>query len=158
MKGLKSALLTLAAPLAIAGCEGHSPPGYNASKLEDRQAITSLMTDFACRCAQFGPEGDFSDIKERAVTLAPHINSQLEEEVGPHHIFTLSAVGKLNSALWSNVPYSMTCGPNSMLEAKDPCTSYAADISKAVSNVTCSQLSDLSWTSNNDSGCDGVGP
>lgn len=158
MKGLKSALLTLAAPLAIGGCDGHNPPGFNAKKPDDRQAITSLMTDFACRCAQFGPEGDFSDIRGRAVILAPQINSQLEEKLGQNHAFTLRAVGNQDSALWSDIHYSMTCGPDGTLKARDPCTYYTANISNAVSNVMCAKLSDLPWTTQHDGMCDAMSP
>lgn len=159
MNGLKSALLTLAAPLVIVGCDGRNPPGYNAQKPDDRQAITSLMTDFACRCAQFGPEGDFSDIKTKAIALAPRIDSRFEENVDPHHTFTLSVVGKLDSTLWSDNHYSMTCGPNNTLEARDPCANYMAYISSAVSNnLMCSQLSDLTWMTKRDAMCDVINP
>ena len=154
MNGLKSALLALAAPLAIAGCEGHNPPGYNSQKPEDRQAITSLMTDFACRCAQFGTKGDFSDIKTRAETLAPQIDSEFDENANPSRTLTLDAVGKLDSVLWSNVDYSMECGPGNTLKARDPCTYYTAQISSAVANAACTKLSDIPWTSEHDGGCD----
>ncbi len=154
MKGLQSALLTLAVPLVMGGCDEHNPPGYSANKPEDRQAITVLMTDFACRCAQFGPDVDFNYIKEKAATLAPQINSQLEEGSGLRRTLTLSAVGNQDSALWSDIHYSMTCGPNDTLKAKDPCTSYTADISSAVSSAVCTQLSDLPWKTQHDGTCD----
>lgn len=149
---MKSALLTLAAPLAIAGCDGHNPPGYNSQKPEDRQAITSLMTDFACRCAQLGSGGDFSDIKVRAEALAPQIGSHFEENLGP--TYTLSAVGTRDAFLWSHIDYSMTCGSDNTLKAKDPCTYYTANISDAVSDTLCVKLSDIPWTTKHDGMCD----
>lgn len=154
MNGVKSTLLALTAPLAIAGCEGHTPPGYNSQKPEDRQAITSLMTDFACRCAQFGTKGDYSDIKSRAETLAPQIDSEFVEDTDPHRTLTLRAIGNPESLLWSNVHYSMTCGPDNALKARDPCTYYTAQISSAVANAACTNLSDIPWTNEHDGGCD----
>jgi|GEM_PF-4005455 len=149
---IKSTLLALATPLAIAGCEGRNPPEYNSQKPGDLQAITSLMTDFACRCAQIGSGGDFSDIKVRAETLAPQINSRLEENLGP--TYTLSAVGARDTLLWPRINYSMSCGPGNTLQANDPCTHYTANISDAVLDTLCTKLSDIPWTTRHDGMCD----